>query len=193
MADHPQDPQQLSLLDELFETTSYDEEVDWGKFPELEEEPEDVEDELPEHIGNFLRQTTGEVTEVQKAAEDLRLATGWANVLTDKGVEVVDGEGDSVDEPDLVKAVAAFMAKPESEREVKDTHGLTGNKKVVGHVVESLVVTKALKTAMGLPASFPTGWLATVRIADDDVWQKVKKGEYRMFSMGGKGRRIPLA
>lgn len=35
----------------------------------------------------------------------------------------------------------------------------------------------------------PVGWWIGFRVTDDDVWEKVKSGEYSMFSIGGTAIR----
>jgi len=38
----------------------------------------------------------------------------------------------------------------------------------------------------------PTGWFIGMKITDDEVWKKVKAGEYQAFSIGGRGNRTEL-
>ena len=39
--------------------------------------------------------------------------------------------------------------------------------------------------------SVKTGdWLMTVKVLDDEIWEKVEKGELRGFSIGGRAKRI---
>lgn len=176
-----------NLMDELFETDSYDVVVDWARHPDLELEPEEYD--VSATMEHFLLDAEPSThVEFNKAEPDQRLATGWANVLTEEdGSPMFDREGDSVEEHELVSAVEKFMRLPREQRLCKDTH-----RNVVGTVVESLVVTKALKVAMGLPEKFPTGWLATVHVTHDPTWALVKSGEYTSFSMGGSGVRIAV-
>lgn len=187
----PHDPQQLDLMDELFATTSFDRVVDWGKFPDLGLDPDEVD--LPEHIGDYLQadQDAKDMVHFSKSAQAQRLATGWASVLTHPdGSPVYDREGDSIDESELSRAVDEFMRLPAEQRNVGDTHHTTSG---IGQVVESLVITKSLKNALGLPVTFPTGWLVTVHVTNEAVWNKIAAGEYKSFSVGGSGKRTPVA
>ena len=62
-----------------------------------------------------------------------------------------------------------------------------------GIVVESVVMTKDKQAAMGIPeGTVPEGWFITVKVLDDEVFQKVKSGEYRMFSIQGTAERVAV-
>ncbi len=54
-------------------------------------------------------------------------------------------------------------------------------------MIESIVFTKEKLQALGLPEnSLPCGcWWVGFQITDDSTWQKIKKGEYNMFSIEG--------
>lgn len=123
-----------------------------------------------------------------KVDEDQHVVTGWASIIADQhGAPVVDFQGDMIDETELVSAAHSFMM---DSRQAGELHKrLTG----VGQVVDSLVVTKALKEALGLPANMPTGWLVSVKVSDPGVWAKIKAGEYKSFSIGGSAIREPVA
>jgi hypothetical protein len=59
-------------------------------------------------------------------------------------------------------------------------------------MVESVVFTKEKMAAMGIPEGIvPEGWWIGYYIEEDTTWQKVKSGEYSMFSIGGRGTRTP--
>ena len=60
-------------------------------------------------------------------------------------------------------------------------------------MVESVVFTKEKADALGIPPDIlPEGWWIGFRITDDEVWEKVKNGEYPMFSIEGKAVREPV-
>ena len=62
----------------------------------------------------------------------------------------------------------------------------------VGKVIESCVFTKEKAEALGIPPEIlPEGWWVGFRIEDEEVWEKIKSGEYTMFSIGGKAVREP--
>jgi hypothetical protein len=122
---------------------------------------------------------------VTKLDLDQQLVTGWASVIENPdGSPLEDHQGDIITEQDLMEAAHAFM----KERGAGEMHRRVEG---VGTVVESVVVTKALKQALGLPASTPTGWLVTIKVDDPAVWAKVRSGEYAMLSVGGTGTREP--
>ena len=113
---------------------------------------------------------------VQKVDEDKRLVFGWAN-------EVVDLQEDMID-PETLEAAAYKFA--ELYRDGGEMHERTGT----AVMVESVVLTEEKQAAMGLAAgTLPVGWWIGFRVTDDDVWEKVKSGEYSMFSIGGTAIR----
>jgi hypothetical protein len=60
-----------------------------------------------------------------------------------------------------------------------------------GIVVESIVFTKAKQAAIGIPeGTIPEGWFITVKIMDPEVFEKVKSGVFRMFSIQGHAKRV---
>lgn len=122
---------------------------------------------------------------VEKGAPvEKRLVTGWASVITEPdGRPVIDRQGDVIYEDDLVEAAHGFM---KHSRRGGDMHVRVEG---IGTVVDSLVVTSDVKKALGLPSTFPTGWLITVHVDDDSAWQRVKSGELMGFSIGGTGVR----
>ena len=64
---------------------------------------------------------------------------------------------------------------------------------VKGVVVESIVFTKAKQAAIGIPeGTVPEGWFITVKVLDKSVFELVKSGIFRMFSIQGSAKRIKL-
>ncbi len=126
---------------------------------------------------------------ITKMDEDKRLAFGWANVaVTVDGEQTPDRQGDVIDTDVLEDAAYRFV---ELYREGGEMHE-RGN---VAVLVESVVFTKEKMWAMGIPeGTVPEGWWVGFRVLDDDVWEKVKTGEYSMFSIGGRAIReeIPM-
>ena len=46
-------------------------------------------------------------------------------------------------------------------------------------------------SALGIPdGTIPEGWWVGFRVSDPDVWEKVKDGTYKMFSIEGTGERV---
>ena len=126
---------------------------------------------------------------ITKMDEDKRLAFGWANVaVTVDGEQTPDRQGDVIDTDVLEDAAYRFV---ELYREGGEMHE-RGN---VAVLVESVVFTKEKMWAMGIPTgTVPEGWWVGFRVLYDDVWEKVKTGEYSMFSIGGRAIReeIPM-
>ena len=47
--------------------------------------------------------------------------------------------------------------------------------------------------AIGIPpGTLPVGWWIGFHVTDPEVWEKVKNGEYSMFSIGGEAERIEI-
>jgi len=58
--------------------------------------------------------------------------------------------------------------------------------------VESCVFTEEKQKAMGLlPGALPVGWWIGFHVDDDEAWEKIKNGTYKMFSIEGKAVRVP--
>lgn len=115
-----------------------------------------------------------------KFDEEQRLVYGWASVVTEKGVPVVDRAGDVITPQTLERAVSKFM---EHVRVGKEMH--SGGQ--VGKIIHSWPVTKEIAAAVGIECD-REGWLVAFRVYDDAVWEKVKSGEYPAFSIGGRAK-----
>lgn len=125
-------------------------------------------------------QITGKVAKVDR---DKFLIFGWASVAVDaEGKAVVDSQGDIIDIADLEKAAYNFVL---SDGYGSEMH--TG--KHVARLVESIVFTDDKIAALGLEGTIQRGWWCGFKIHDAEVWQKVKTGEYTMFSIGGRATR----
>jgi len=62
-----------------------------------------------------------------------------------------------------------------------------------GVVVESIVFTKEKQAAIGIPEGcVPEGWFIVVQVLDKDLFEEVKNGTYKMFSIQGKVKKIAL-
>lgn len=62
-----------------------------------------------------------------------------------------------------------------------------------GKLIESCVFTEEKQRAMGIPpGTIPIGWWIGFKISDDDAWERVKNGTYKMFSIEGKANREPV-
>lgn len=125
---------------------------------------------------------------IKKADEDRRLAFGWASVANfEDGTALVDTADDVIDIEVLEKAAYKFVRLHRSGGEMHE-------RSAVAELVESVVFTKEKTTAMGIPEGLlPEGWWVGFFVTDDDVWAKVKSGEYAMFSIEGVAQRVEIA
>ena len=124
---------------------------------------------------------------VIKSDDDKRLVFGWASVAVRATGEVIeDLQGDIIEIDVLEKAAYEYTAEFGTAGEMHERGG-------VGRLIESVVFTKEKAAAMGIPDGYmPEGWWVGFRIDDADVWQKVKTGEYSMFSIEGTAQRVPV-
>lgn len=120
----------------------------------------------------------------KSAIGDEHFVFGWASVSADKaGNVIVDADGDTIAIEELEKAVYRYVA-----------YGGVGDEmhegKYVASLIESVVFTPAKMAAIGIREGLiPYGWFVGFRVRDESVWQKIKDGEYVMFSLGGKAER----
>jgi len=126
-----------------------------------------------------------EVVRVVKISEEQQLVFGWANVAIRKdGEQVTDSHDDQIDPEDLELAAYMFTLQ---FREMNEVHTEVSK----GRLVESFAVTPQKLEAMGLAKdALPQGWWVGFYVDDADVWEKVKKGEYSMFSIEGSAARV---
>jgi len=124
---------------------------------------------------------------IQKSEDDKRLAFGWANVsVTENGEQIEDWQEDMIDPEDLEKAAYNFV---ELYREGGEMHERGG----CAVLIESVVFTEEKMKAMGIEGgTLPIGWWIGFKVTDDDVWKKVKSGEYPMFSIEGEAERVDV-
>ena len=116
--------------------------------------------------------------QILKTDDEQRIVYGWASVVTENGVPVVDRQGDVIEADTLVKAVNEFM---EQVRVGKTMH--SGDQ--TGMVIHSLPVTKEICESLGIQCN-REGWIVAYKVYDDAVWAMVKSGELAAFSIGGR-------
>ena len=123
---------------------------------------------------------------IQKSSEDERLVFGWASVAErTNGETVVDWQEDIVEMEELEAAAYDFVQFYREGSEMHERGGLD-----IGVVVESMVFTAEKMRLLGIAeGTVPYGWWVGFRVIDDDVWDKVKDGTYRMFSIEGSAIR----
>ncbi len=124
-----------------------------------------------------------EVNKIEKYDDD-QLVFGWANISIRKdGEQIVDHQGHAIDVDELENASYLFNLY---FRETGEMH--VGKSK--GKLVESIVFTKEKMEKMGIPENtVPEGWWLGFFIDDREVYEKVKNGEYNMFSIQGTARK----
>lgn len=120
-------------------------------------------------------------------ANDKGLVSGWANVSVQKDGSIPLDWHDDIIMPDtLEKAAMDFMM------EYRES-GVMHKGEAKGVVVESIVFTKEKQETLGIPEGIvPEGWFITVKVLDPEVFQKVKSGEFSMFSIQGKAKRTKV-
>lgn len=129
---------------------------------------------------------TGEVFKIAKAKTDEQLVFGWANVAIDEtGQYPLDWDGDITAPEDLEKAAYQFVLK---YRATGENH----QGEVKGDLVESIMFTKQKQEALGIPDGvLPQGWWVGFHVPEKEIFEKIKSGEYEMFSVQGTGYRAP--
>ena len=120
---------------------------------------------------------------VQKTDDDQHLAFGWASIIEENGEPITDFQGDMISQDVLEKAAYDYVLDVREAGEMHETIG-------VGKIIESMVFTEEKIAALELPpGSIPVGWWLGFKIFDEEVYAKVKSGEYQMFSIGGEAIR----
>jgi hypothetical protein len=122
--------------------------------------------------------------EVTKVDDEQRIVYGFASVVSKNGEMVVDRQGDVITADEMEKAATKFM--------LGARNGLTMHKgEPTTTIVHSMPLTKQIMGAFGI-ASDKEGWLIAVKVHDDDTWDRMKKGEFTGFSIGGRARKVQL-
>ncbi|MFA7018528.1 MAG: ChaB family protein [Sphaerochaetaceae bacterium] len=123
-------------------------------------------------------------TPIAKVDEDHNLVFGWAYVSVRKsGDAVIDHSQEMIDPDELEEA--AYLFNLEFRKS-----GVMHQGGTVGRLIESFVVTPDKLEKMELPPNaLPMGWWVGFYIEDDEIFNKVKSGEYEMFSIQGKAER----
>lgn len=128
---------------------------------------------------------------IAKRSEDKRQVFGWALVSHDWDMstgepvlkQLIDHQGDMVDVEVLEDMAYTFVMK---YREAGEMH----ERGETGTCIESVCMTLEKQIAMGIPkGKCPVGWWLGFYITDDDVWEKIKTGKYKDFSIEGSGVR----
>ncbi len=124
---------------------------------------------------------------IRKADEERHIVFGWASIAQQPDGSVVqDYQGDIIDIDELEQAVYDYVIFYRDGGEMHERGG-------VAVLVESCVFTAEKMQALGIPEGMlPYGWWIGLKVLDDSVWDKVKNGTYRMFSIEGEAVREEL-
>lgn len=127
--------------------------------------------------------------EIKKADPEKQYVFGWASISkTNTGDLLEDYQGDIIEPEELEKAAYNFVL---NFGDTGERHDPEFRKK--GKLITSIVFTDDVKKALGLETdSLPTGWFVGFHIEDKETWEKLKKGDYKMFSIEGQGKREPV-
>lgn len=126
--------------------------------------------------------------QVEKVHPEQRLVFGWLYVSKTKdGTQVVDHSGETIQPSVLEKAAYEWAL---NSRKAGDMHQRVDG---IGRMVSSVVFTKDVQAAMGIPPNtVPEGWWVGFYMDDDAAWDAAKTGVKKMFSIGGKAIRRML-
>lgn len=129
---------------------------------------------------------------IAKVDEEQRLVFGWGNITAlPDGTPVRDLHGDTIPSDLLEKASYESRKRnvPLAYRHMRDGNG---QPIPIGKIIEQVVFTPEKCAAMGIPPGImPTGTWIGAYVESDEHWELVKSGEAPMFSVGGRGVRIP--
>ena len=115
--------------------------------------------------------------EIEKADDEQQMVWGWAYLTTDEsGAQVIDRSGDVVTIDEIQKAAEEFM--------LESRVGGVMHEDQAGFVSQSIVITDDLARELGF-ATRKRGWLIGFKVTDPEVWDGVKSGRFRAFSIGG--------
>ena len=115
---------------------------------------------------------------VAKRDDEKFLVFGWASMA-----DVTDSQGDVISIDTLEKAAYDFVLNSRTGGAMHEVYG-------VATLVESIVFTPEKLAALGLDKdALPHGWWVGFKVTDTEAWQKIKNGDYTMFSIGGRAVR----
>ena len=125
--------------------------------------------------------------DIKKSDEDKRLAFGWASVANfEDGSVLTDADDDIIDIETLEKAAYKYVRLYRNGGELHE-------RSAVAELVESIVFTKEKIQTLGIPDGIlPEGWWIGLFVTDETVWEKVKSGEYAMFSIEGRAQSVEV-
>lgn len=131
------------------------------------------------------KKSSAVTVDVQKMDDTEGLVFGWAYVNRSPNGEVVeDSHGTTIEDAELERAAYEYVAG----------HGIGDVMHDYGsqmRLIESMVWNETKRSALGIPeGTMPSGWWVGYRIEDEETKRAVAKGEYPMFSIGGKAQEV---
>ena len=136
--------------------------------------------------------------DVAKLDDERRLVFGWFSVVEIEGKTLTDMQGDRIKEHTLEEAVYDYVLHARVGGHMHED-GKDDEIVEIGKLVESVVFTKEKQRAMlrslraqGIPAELDLhaiAWWGGFKIEDKKVWEDIKSGKLKAFSVGGKGKR----
>lgn len=122
---------------------------------------------------------------IEKATPSGRYVSGWLSVVEKDGKVIEDTQGDRISMEELRKGMHGYMA---GDRIIKAHHRGDG----IGRMIEMVVVDDDFVKAMGATTTKRGAW-GTAEITDEAVQKSVRDKKFSGFSMGGGGKRTPVA
>lgn len=124
--------------------------------------------------------------DIKKTRDDQHVF-GWASIAKNADGSIpLDWSGDILDIETVEKAAYEFCL---NWRGTGEEH--QGSAK--GAMIESICFTKEKMEALGIPeGTVPEGWWIGFHVPDPEIFAKIKSGHYKMFSIQGQGKRLPI-
>lgn len=120
---------------------------------------------------------------VVKAADELRIAYGWASVTEIDGKPVVDSDNEIITEADLDAFARKFVLGQHGGKVMHE-----GERE--SDLVESMMFTREKQAALGIDLK-KSGWWVGLQYRKAETWARIKSGELPMFSLMGYARARP--
>lgn len=135
-------------------------------------------------VKKSMSEDVGLSAQITKIDVEKQIVFGWFSIIEEGGEQVVDKQGSIIDIDTLEEAAYDFVINARVGGEMHVNKG-------VGTLVESMVFSSEKQEALGINLG-KVGWWGGMKITDQEVWNKIKEGEYTAFSIGGRGRRVPV-
>jgi broad specificity phosphatase PhoE/2'-5' RNA ligase/cation transport regulator ChaB len=140
--------------------------------------------------------------DIVKVDSEKQMVWGWFSVISIDGKKVEDTQKDVILPGTLEDAVYRYVLDSRKGGEMHDTDK-ADSVVSIGKLIESVVFTEEKQKAMvkslhdmGVKTAemdlHSVGWWGGFLVTDASTWKRVKSGELRAFSIGGKGKRAAL-